>query len=144
MKIERSVVIHAPRERVWRAISNIEEFSKWFGIQTVAPALAPGGRVDMISTHEGPHKGTSFHFVIEEVVPQKRMSWRWPHKDDDSEKTTRVEFTLEDVEGGTRVTVVESGFDALSLARRAKAIQENSAGWEFQMASLQKYVSPQD
>ena len=47
---------------------------------------------------------------------------------------------LEDVEGGTLVTVVESGFDRIALERRAKVFEDNSKGWEIQLDSLAEYV----
>ena len=60
--------------------------------------------------------------------------------DDSKEAATLVEFRLEDAEGGTLVTVTESGFDRISLERRAKAFADNSEGWEIQMAALDRYV----
>lgn len=146
-KIERSVVIRAPRERVWRAISNIHEFAKWFGVETTAKAFVPGEQVELISTHEGQYKGVGFFVVVGDMVPHERMSWGWhpgavrPEVDYSKEPMTTVAFTLQDVEGGTKVTVVESGFDQLPPARQAGVVEENTAGWEFQMASLERYVS---
>ncbi len=143
-RIEKKILIRAPRERVWRAIAHIEEFSKWFGVDTHG-TFAPGARLEMTSTHEG-HQGVAFWVEIEEMTPENSLSWRWhpgmvePGVDYSKEPTTRVVFQLDDAPGGTMVTVVESGFDALSLARRAQTFQENEKGWEYQLKSLERYA----
>ncbi|MBZ5725357.1 MAG: SRPBCC family protein [Acidobacteriia bacterium] len=145
-RIEKKIVIRAPRERVWRAIANIEEFSRWFGVET-SGTFAPGARVEMTSTQEG-CRGVAFWVEIEEMTPGRRLSWRWlpgmpePGVDYSQEPATVVTFQLDDAPEGTLVTVVESGFDAISLARRAKVFEENEKGWEFQLKSLDKYAGP--
>ena len=145
-RIEKQVLIRAPRARVWRAITDPQEFSRWFGV-VIEGSLQPGSRPRLTSTHEGPHKGVVFHFDVHEVVPERLFSWRWhpgvppPGKDYSSEPATLVEFRLEDAEGGTLVTVAESGFEGLPLERRAAAIQDNQGGWEFQMNSLRNYAA---
>ena len=53
---------------------------------------------------------------------------------------TLVEFTLEDAPEGTRLTVVESGFDRIPLDRRSAAFRSNSSGWEGQMKNIERYV----
>lgn len=84
--------------------------------------------------------------TIERVEPERLISWRWhPHPIDQqvdysAEPTTLVTFELEDVEGGILLTVVESGFDAIPLARRADAYRGNDEGWAAQMESIRKYV----
>ncbi|MBZ5617550.1 MAG: SRPBCC family protein [Acidobacteriia bacterium] len=145
-KIEKQILLRAPRERVWRAITNIGEFSKWFGVDT-AGVFEPGARLQMTSTHEG-HKGIEFFVIIEQMEPMRLFSWRWhpgapqPGVDYSTEPTTLVQFQLEDAEHGTLLTVIESGFDRLSLGRRAKVFAENEAGWEFELKSLDRYVGP--
>jgi uncharacterized protein YndB with AHSA1/START domain len=145
-KIEKRILIRAPRERVWRALTNLEEFSKWFGVEGVG-VFEPGARVQMTTTHEGTCKGKAFHLVVERMEPGRLFSWRWhpgipdAGVDYSTEPTTVVEFQLEDAEHGTLVTVVESGFDRLSLGRRASVFADNNKGWEYQMKSLDRYVS---
>jgi uncharacterized protein YndB with AHSA1/START domain len=58
-----------------------------------------------------------------------------------AEPTTLVEFTLQDAEGGTALTIVESGFDRIPLARRAEAFRMNDQGWAGQMKNLERHVS---
>jgi uncharacterized protein YndB with AHSA1/START domain len=63
-----------------------------------------------------------------------------PGEDTSGESMTLVEFRLTEVEGGTLVTVVESGFDGLALARRTRVFEGNTKGWEIQLASLSRYA----
>jgi uncharacterized protein YndB with AHSA1/START domain len=129
---------------VWRAISNLEEFSNWFGVEA-SGAFAPGARLRMTTTHEE-YKGIVFDLTVDRMEPEHTISWRWhpgmPEAGVDyaSEPTTLVEFQLKEVEGGTMVTVVESGFDQISLARRARVYQQNTEGWEEQLKNLEQYV----
>ena len=141
-KIERSVWIRAPRPRVWRAIADVKEFASWFRVKTEGE-FSPKGKVRMISTYPG-YEGIDFWVSVEDVEPEKRLSWRWhPGAADppEGEPMTLVEFLLADENGGTRVTVIESGFDRISLSRRAKVFDENTQGWEIQLAALEKYAS---
>ena len=142
--VERSTLVHAPRSRVWQALTNIKEFSKWFGVEAEGE-FAPGARMRMISTSES-YKGVEFFVDVVKIEAPEIFSWRWhpgskqPGEDNSSEPMTLVEFRLTEVEGGTLVTVVETGFDGLSLARRARVFEENDKGWEFQLGSLTRYA----
>lgn len=139
--IEKKILIHAPRSRVWRALTTASEFSKWFSVQ-VEGSFIQGKRLDMISTH--PHCTGDPHFYInvERMEPEQTFSWRWHPgaASKESDASTLVEFHLEEVEGGTTVTVTESGFDRIDLARRAKAFEENTRGWQIQLESLKQYA----
>lgn len=136
--IERKIMIHAPRSRVWRALTTAQEFAKWFSAE-LEGSFSPGKRMDMISTHPC-GKNARFYVIIEQMNPEHTFSWRWqPGSEDDA--STIVEFHLEEVEGGTVVTVTETGFDGISLARRAKAFEDHSRGWDTQMESLKQYAS---
>jgi uncharacterized protein YndB with AHSA1/START domain len=143
-RIEKRILLRAPRDRVWRAIANVDEFSKWFGVKSVG-VFEPGARVQMTSTQPG-YEGIEFYVVIERMEPGRLLSWRWhpgakdPAFDYSQEPTTLVEFRLEDAEDGTRVTVVETGFDQLTLSRRAAVYRDNDRGWDFQAKSLDRYV----
>jgi len=143
-KIEKRILLRAPRERVWQALSNVEEFSKWFGCETVG-VFEPGTRVEMSCMYQG--NKIDFHVMVEKVEPGRLLSWRWhpglplPDVDYSKEPATLVEFQLEDAEHGTLLTVVESGFDQISLTRRASVFAENDKGWEAQTRNLDRYVS---
>lgn len=148
-RIERSVHIRAPRERVWRALTRIEEFSKCFGV-SAAGRFEPGARLKMTLTMEGQGHGDVFDIVVDTMRPIEYFSWRWhpgmvrPEVDYSREPMTLVEFTLTESDGGTRVTVVETGFDQISLTRRAKVFEENVGGWEYQVKALREYVDNAD
>lgn len=109
-------------------------------------AFQPGAAVRLTSTHPG-YEGIAFSVTIDRMEPERLFSWRWhpgvPQENIDysKEPATLVEFRLDDVEGGTMVTVAESGFERISLARRAALIKENEGGWEYQVKSLEGYVS---
>lgn len=146
-RIERSVVINAPRERVWRALSNAEEFGTWFGANLKGQTFAPGQRARGQITIPG-YEHVHFDVVIERIEPQKLLSYRWhpyavdPAVDYTKEQPTLVTFTLKDAPGnGTLLTVVESGFDNVPSHRRLEAFRKNSAGWEGQIRNIVRHVS---
>jgi len=140
-RIEKRVVLRAPRSRVWRAIADAKEFGTWFRLTLDGP-FAPG------TTVRGRHDNFKVEMRIERIEPERYFSYRWhpypkdPAKDYAEEPMTLVEFTLEDAEGGgTALTIVESGFDKIPLARRAEAFRMNTEGWAGQVKNLAAYVS---
>jgi uncharacterized protein YndB with AHSA1/START domain len=146
-RIERSVVINAPRARVWRALSNAEEFGTWFGAKLGGETFAPGRRTRGQIAISG-YEHMSFDVVVERVEPQDLLSFRWhPYAIDaavdyTTEERTLVTFTLKDAPGdATLLTVVESGFDKVPPQRRMEAFRMNSRGWEAQMDKLARHVS---
>ena len=144
-RIEKTVTLRAPRDRVWRAISNAEEFSKWFGVK-LEGNFAEGASVQGKLTHPGYEKFT-LEILIERIEPERFFSYRWhpyaidPKVDYSTEPMTLVEFRLDEAEGGTLLTIVESGFDRIPLARRAEAFRSNDGGWTGQIKSIARYVS---
>jgi uncharacterized protein YndB with AHSA1/START domain len=140
-RIEKRVVLRAPRSRVWRAISDAKEFGTWFRLTVDGPFVAG-------TTVRGRHDNFKVEMRIERIEPERYFSYRWhpypkdPAKDYAEEPMTLVEFTLEDAEGGgTTLTIVESGFDKIPLARRAEAFRMNTEGWGGQIKNLTAYVS---
>ncbi|HTS26524.1 MAG TPA: SRPBCC family protein [Bryobacteraceae bacterium] len=144
-RIEKRILLRAPRERVWRAIADAAEFSKWFQVE-LDRGFEPGARVRMACTQPG-YEDMVGYLVIEKMEPGRLLSWRWhpgapdPKVDYSKEPTTLVEFRLEDAEGGTLLTVRETGFDQVSLARRAAVYRDNDQGWAEQVRNLDQYVS---
>ena len=143
-RIDRSIDIDAPLGRVWRALTNADELSAWFQVQ-IEGDIAPGIEVWMTSVHKG-YEGQRFRVRFTEMVEPHRFAWEWhpgavdPNVDYSREPRTTVTFTLEPSERGTRLTVSESGFDAISLARRAKVYEDNSQGWPEVLVWLQQHV----
>ena len=146
-RIERSILINASRERVWRALSNAEEFGAWFGANLSGQVFAPGERARGQLTHGG-WEHIHFEALIERIEPQDLLSFHWhpyavdPAVDYSQEQPTLVTFTLEDAPAnGTLLTVVESGFDKVPPHRRRKAFEMNSGGWEAQLKNIARHAS---
>ncbi len=145
-RIERKVVIQAPRSRVWRALTNPQEFGSWFGVNLAGKSFAPGKRVQgRITIPDFEH--VVWDVWIERMEPERVFSWRWhpaavePGVDYSKEPTTLVEFELEDADGGTLLSVVESGFDKVPPERRLSAFRMNSEGWDFQVKNIASHVA---
>lgn len=145
-RIERSIVLKAPRSRVWRALTDPSEFGAWFRADLAGQRFVPGQSTRGPITYPG-YEYVQFDVVVERMEPERYFAWRWhpyavePDVDYSGEPTTLVEFTLEDTEdGGTRLTVVESGFDALPAQRRDEAYRMNSGGWEGQMDNIRAHL----
>src|SRR5215471_10613975 len=141
-RIEKSVVLRAPRARVWQALADADAFGQWFGVKLGGP-IEPGARLSGRVTYEG-YEHLPFEITIERMEPEHLLSWRWhPNAietdvDYSDEPTTLVVFELADVDGGTRLTVVESGFDGIPLTRRANAYRGNDEGWTAQMVAIER------
>ena len=144
-RIEKQVTLDAPRSRVWRALTDVTQFNAWFGVSLTAP-FAPGAEVSgKITIWKYEH--VTMTIWIERMEPERFFSFRWhpyaiePGIDYASEPTTLVSFTLEDVPDGTRLTIVESGFDAIPESRRAKAFSMNASGWAGQVENIRKFLA---
>ena len=144
-RIERSIEIQAPRPRVWRALADAEQFGAWFGV-SFDGAFAPGARLTgRLTDSDWAH--LSFAIVVERVEPEHLFTYRWhpyaldPDVDYEQEPMTLVAFHLEEMNGGTRLTVVESGFDSIPPERRAIAFPMNDQGWAEQVRRIAAYVS---
>jgi uncharacterized protein YndB with AHSA1/START domain len=145
-RIERKVLVKATRARVWRALSDAAEFGAWFGVNFKGKTFIAGKPVQGQITYPG-YEHLTMEVLIERIVPEKLLSWRWhpaaidPTVDYSHEPTTLVVFELEEVEGGTMLKVVESGLDQIPLARRADVLRMNSSGWDQQMENIKKHVA---
>lgn len=143
-RVDRSIEISAPRERVWRALTRVDELSAWFQVK-IEGEIAAGNEVWMTSVHAA-HTGQRFRVLLVELTPPERLVWQWhpgevdPDVDYSLEQRTTVTFTLEAVGEGTLLRVAETGFDRISLARRAKVYSDNSQGWTEVLVWLQRYA----
>jgi uncharacterized protein YndB with AHSA1/START domain len=144
-RIEKRFEVRAPRARVWRAIANANDFGAWFGMKlegTFAARATVRGRLTVPGYD---HLTLDLH--VEQIEPERYFSYRWhpyaidPKVDYSAEPTTLVEFRLEEIADGTAVTIVESGFDRIPLARRAEAYRMNDGGWTGQAKNLARYVA---
>jgi len=155
-RIEKSVLLRAPRKRVWRALSDSTEFGSWFGMNFDGP-FVPGASmrgvivptaVDAdVAKAQQPYQGLPVEIAIEQMEPERLFSFRWhpfaiePGVDYSAEPTTLVVFELEEAPNGIMLTITESGFDRIPLARRAKAFTANEGGWGMVVKLVEKYVS---
>ncbi len=145
-RIEKQVVLRAPRSRVWRALTDAAEFGAWFGVKLHAP-FTEGATVRGQITHPA-YAHVTMEVVVERMEPERYFAYRWhpyavdPNTDYSHEPTTLVEFRLEDDDGSTVLTIVESGFDRIPLARRAEAFKMNEGGWTQQARNIERHVSP--
>ena len=146
-RIEKRVVLHAPRSRVWRAISDAKEFGTWFRMN-LDGAFSAGRTVRAKVAIPG-YEHMKVEMQVVQIEPERYFSYRWhpypndPAIDYSAEPMTLVEFTLEDAAGGggTVLTIVESGFDRIPLARRSEAFRMNDGGWAGQIKNLAAYVA---
>lgn len=144
-RIEKTILLRAPRARVWRALARAEEFGAWFGL-ALEGAFAPGARLTGRLTAPD-YEHLTVTIAVEEMQPERLLTYRWhpyavePDVDYTLEPTTLVEFHLAEIADGTQLTVVESGFDHIPLARRATAYRMNDAGWTEQLANIERHVA---
>jgi len=154
-RIEKKVLLHAPRKRVWRALSDSTEFGIWFGVKFDGP-FTPGASMRgvivptkvnaEVAKAQKPYEGKPFEITIERMEPERLFSFRWhpfavePGVDYSAEPTTLVVFALEETPDGVMLTVTESGFDQIPLARRAKAFTANEQGWGMVVKLVEEYL----
>lgn len=142
--IEKEITLRAPRERVWSALTDAQEFGAWFGI-TLDGAFKAGQPIHGRMTNPK-YAHVDFEFIVETIAPQDLFSYRWhPYAiaqgvDFSQEPTTLVEFRLTDTAEGTMLTVIESGFDQIPEGRRAEAFLMNGKGWTSQVENIRRYV----
>jgi len=154
-RIEKKIVLQASRKRVWRALSDSKEFGTWFGMKFDGPfkpgaimrgVIVPTQVSADVAKHQKPYEGLPFEITIEKMEPERLFSFRWhPNAvergvDYSGEPTTLIEFVLEEVGVGVLLTVTESGFDQVPLARRAKAFTANDQGWGMVVKLLEEYL----
>jgi uncharacterized protein YndB with AHSA1/START domain len=144
-RIEKTIVLKAPRARVWRALTDHEEFGAWFQVALESP-FREGATVRGRITYPGFEHAT-MEVVVERMEPERLFSYRWhpfavdKTTDYSHEPSTLVEFRLEDAPGGTRLTVTESGFDELPAGRRDEAFRMNEGGWAEQLGNIERHVA---
>jgi uncharacterized protein YndB with AHSA1/START domain len=155
-RIEKKILLRAPRKRVWKALTDSKEFEKWFGVKFDAPFKAGASmRGELVGTSvdaevakmQKQYKGIPFEITVETIEPERLFSLRWhpnaiePGVDYSAEPTTLVEFVLEEAADGVMLTVTESGFDRIPLARRAKAFTANDGGWSIVVKLIEKFLA---
>jgi uncharacterized protein YndB with AHSA1/START domain len=144
-RIEKNIELNAPVERVWRALADHEEFGQWFRVKLDGP-FVPGEASTGHMTYPG-YEHIAWNARVVEMERPRLLSFTWhpyaidPDKDYSDEQPTLVEFRLEPNGEGTRLTVTESGFDAVPAHRREEAMRMNDGGWAQQVKNIQAHVA---
>lgn len=145
-RIEKQLRLDVPQSRAWRALTDTKQFGAWFGVAIDGPFVA-GAPARGFITIKG-YEHVPFDAIVDRIEPESHFSFRWrpyaidPNVDYSAEPRTLVSFTLEPVDGGTLLTVVETGFDGIPAERRVKAFEMNTRGWEGQLRNIAKYLLP--
>jgi uncharacterized protein YndB with AHSA1/START domain len=135
-RIERVVEIAHPPTKVWAALTTAEGLGTWFGDKATID-LRPGGSAQM-TWDEGHVADMRVERVEEPTV--FGFTWHIYGLPDDDPRRTYVEFTLEPVSAGTRLTVVESGFAQLPQDAYNEAYGGNTEGWASELGELVDYL----
>jgi uncharacterized protein YndB with AHSA1/START domain len=144
-RIEKKIVLNAPVSRVWRAITDHQEFGRWFRVKLEAP-FVPGKTARGRITYPG-YEHLAWEAVVQTMEPERLFAFTWhpyaidPKIDYTKEPQTTVEFRLEPVAGGTELTITESGFDQIPAGRRPEALRMNDRGWSQQIENIEHHVA---
>ena len=143
-RVEKTIELKATVSRVWRALTDHREFGQWFRVRLDGP-FVPGHVTRGQITYPG-YEHLRWEAVVQKMEPERLFSFTWhpyaidQNQDYSDEPPTLVEFTLEKIATGTRLRVVESGFDKLPSRRRDEAFRMNERGWGVQMENIAHYV----
>lgn len=126
--VKRSIWINAPRERVWKAVSEPDQIAAWF---------APGTEFKMEDNTVSILMDGQWLPVasIEVVDPPSELTTRGL-----PDKIIATSYILEEENGGTRFTVIEKGLESLPAEDREKHLEQDSAGWELALGNLNAYI----
>ncbi|ACL55858.1 SRPBCC family protein [Methylobacterium nodulans] len=143
--ISKVVELAAPVSRVWRALTDHVEFGHWFRVKLDGP-FRPGEITRGRITYPG-YEGVAWAAKVERMDRERLFAFSWHPFDVDAtidvsaEPTTLVEFRLEPIATGTRLTITESGFAALTDPRRLEALRSNRKGWDIQAGNIAQHVT---
>jgi uncharacterized protein YndB with AHSA1/START domain len=143
-RIEKHIDLKASPSRVWKALTDHNEFGQWFGVNLEGPFVV-GKTVAGKLTYPG-FEHMQWAVEVKKMEPERLFSFTWhPYAIDvtidySKETPTLVEFTLEPNGSGTHLTVTESGFDKIPADRQLEAFRKDEEGWTEQMENIAKYV----
>ena len=144
-RIEQQIDLDAPIERVWRAISDHDEFGQWFRVQLESPFEA--GRISRGRITLAGHEHLEWDARVVAIQPPNYFAYRWrpadfPDAPEREMAESLVEFKLEATPTGTRLTICESGFEAIANAKlREEAVLRNGEGWAAQTRNIAEHVT---
>ncbi len=147
--IEKRIELKVPVPRVWRALTDYQEFGEWFRVKLDGPFVV--GQLSRGHITYPGYEHVRWEAVVQKMEHERLFSFTWPHakslekadysSDYTGEPTTLVEFRLEKTARGTLLVVTECGFDQLPNDRRLEAFRRNEGGWAEQMNSVENYVA---
>jgi len=148
-RIEKRIELKAPPARVWRALTDARELGDWFRVKLDGP-FVPGQVSCGYLTYPG-CEYIRWEARIQKMEPERLFSFTWPHPpsleraqydpDYSGQPTTLVEFRLQEIAGGTLLTITESGFERLPDGRRLEALRRNDGGWSEQLSNIERHVA---
>jgi uncharacterized protein YndB with AHSA1/START domain len=144
-RIEKQIELKAPVSRVWRALTDSQQFGEWFRVK-LDGQFAAGQASSGYITWPG-YEHLKWEAVVQAMEPEHYFSYTWhPYAVDTTvdyskETPTLVEFRLKEIAGGTLLTVTESGFEKIPAERRLEAFRKNDGGWAQQMENIREYVA---
>lgn len=154
-RIEKHILLKAPLDRVWAALTDSRQFSIWFGMELDGPFVAGqpvAGRIRPtqvdaeVAKMQEPYAGLSVTWMIDRIEPKTLFSMRWhpyavdPDVDYSGEPMTLITFTLKETGEGVELGVTETGFEHIPAHRRTEALKANDGGWGKQMELIAAYV----
>lgn len=157
-RIEKQILLHHSRVRVWQAISDSTHFSKWIGLcdhgeflpgEIFTAKMAPTRFNADFAALQAPYSGLPVRMTIERMEPMSVFAFRFHpfaidrNFDYSREPMNLVTFTLEQTEqapAGILLTITESGFDRIPAERRATAYPVNERGWSLAIKAIEAYL----
>ena len=142
--IEKIIELKASPSRVWRALTNHEEFGTWFQVRLDQPFVEGGESTGVMTYPEV--EGMPWIAYVERIEPETLFSFSWhaatPDFQGDLSKQPKmlVEFRLQPIQDGTRLTVTESGFSSLQDPLRLEMLRSNRKGWDLVAEAIGRYV----
>jgi uncharacterized protein YndB with AHSA1/START domain len=143
-RIEKTIQIAAPADRVWKALTDFREFGEWFQVNLDGPFVVGARSTGRITVPGYEH--VRWEADVTAMEPPRRFVFQWrpyaidPNVDYSAEPKTTVEFVLAPEGGGTRLTVTESGFEGVPAHRRDEAFRMNDGGWAAQVENIKAHV----
>lgn len=143
--IRKNIDLKVPVSRVWQALTDSGEFGEWFKVKIEGP-FAEGKLSRGHMTYPG-YEHVQWEAIIRKIEPEWLFSYSWhpyaidPEMDYSGEEPTLVEFRLEKIPTGTRLTVTESGFEEIPESRRQEALRMHDGGWAEQMKNIENHLS---
>lgn len=141
-EIRREIMIRAPKSAVWSAVASLDGLMKWFAV-VVEGVFTEGETLRLDFQLENCN---DCYLIIKEISPEDRIAFQW-HPGEDCpidafprEEMTTITFELFEQGDGTNLVLVESGFDRVPMSRRARCLELNSEGWDYELKELADFL----